>query len=83
MERHKVLDELKIHLRNAQQQMKLVANKHRREVEYMVRDQIYVKMRTYRRKSLVLRHNEKLAPRYHQPFEVLAMVERCLIGCHY
>ncbi|KAL2490354.1 Transposon Tf2-8 polyprotein [Abeliophyllum distichum] len=44
-ERDEVLEELKIHLHKAQQQMKSAADKHKREVEFANGDFVYVKMR--------------------------------------
>lgn len=74
LERDRILDELKIHLHRVQQQMKLAADNHRRDMEYKAGDWVYVKMRPYRQRSPVVRYNEKLAPRYYGPFEVLASV---------
>lgn len=70
LDRDKLLEELKIHLYKAHQQMKLAADKHRRKVEFATGDWVYVKRKPYRRKSLVTRSNEKLAPRYYRPFKV-------------
>lgn len=59
-ERDKLLDELKLYLGRAEQQMKNSADKHRRAVEFLACDRVYLKMRTYRRESLAHRINEKL-----------------------
>lgn len=48
LERDKILEELKVHLLRAQQQMKLAADKHRRDVEFATGEWVYVKMRPYR-----------------------------------
>lgn len=71
-ERDKLFEELKIHLNRAQQQMKTVADKHRRAVELTAGDMVYLKMRPYQRRSLAHRPSEKLAPRYYGPFKVVA-----------
>ena len=59
-----VLDELKENLRLAQQRMKLLADKHRRELTFEVGDWVYLKIQPYRLKSLAKKRNEKLSPRF-------------------
>lgn len=48
LERDAILDELKAHLIQAQQRMKLQEDKHRREVEFQVGDYVYLKLQPYR-----------------------------------
>jgi hypothetical protein len=69
-DRDDVLDNLKMQLIRAQQRMQITANKHRRDVEFQVGDQVLIKLRPYRQKSLVSRCNEKLAARYYGPYTV-------------
>lgn len=66
-----LLDELKEHLLKAQERMKNQADKHRKEVEYKKGEVVYLKLKPYRFRSLARRANEKLAPRYYGPYEIL------------
>ena len=67
-ERDAQLDELKFHLLRAQQVMKENENKHRSNVSFNIDDQVFLKLQSYRKKSLAHRYNEKLAPRYYEPY---------------
>ncbi|KAJ1383055.1 Chromo-like domain superfamily [Sesbania bispinosa] len=70
-ERNHMLDELKEQLVRAQNKMRTQANKHRREVEYQVRDVVFLKIQPYKLKSLAKRVNQKLSPRYYGPCEIV------------
>lgn len=52
----------------AQEQMKKSANKHCRKVTFDKRDQLYLKLQSYRFHSLASCLNEKLSPRFYGPF---------------
>ena len=69
-----ILLELKDDLQRAQHRMQQSANAHRRDVVYKVDDYVFVKLKPYLQQSLCTRLNEKLAPRYFGPFEVLRRV---------
>ena len=56
-DRNKMLDILKEQLGLAQNRMKMQADKHRREVEYQVRDMVFLKIQPYRFKKLSKRSN--------------------------
>ena len=51
--------------------MKVVAYAHMRDVQFEEGDMVYLKIRPYRQRSLANHRNEKLAPKYYGPYEVL------------
>jgi hypothetical protein len=50
--------------------MKAQADKHRRDVQLEVGDQVLVKLQPYRQNSVALRKNQKLGMRYFGPFTI-------------
>ena len=72
--RDAILDELKTHLLRAQSKMKVVADAHRRDVQFEEGDMVYLKIQPYRQRSLENCRNEKLAPKYYGPYEVLKKI---------
>ena len=42
----------------------------RRDVCFKKGDKVYLKLQPYRQKSLAMRPNEKLSPRFYGPFEI-------------
>lgn len=65
---------LQQHLRRAQQQMKMTADKKRSKRIFAVVDWVYFKMQPYVQRSLATRANLKLAFHYFRPFHVLLRV---------
>lgn len=70
MERDTILEELKQQLHKAQNNMKLQADKKRRDVSFDEGEMVYLKAQPYKYKSLAKRSNEKLSPRYYGPFQI-------------
>ncbi|KAH6778749.1 hypothetical protein C2S52_009986 [Perilla frutescens var. hirtella] len=65
-ERDGILEQLRVNLDRAQQRMLREANKHRRPLEFVVGDKVYLKFRPHRQRTLFA--NPKLAPRFFGPF---------------
>jgi hypothetical protein len=68
------LDNIKMHLANAQNRMKLQADRHRSEKEFTVGDKVFLKLQPYAQTSVVNRPCPKLAFKYFGPYEILARV---------
>ncbi|KAL0535770.1 hypothetical protein IC582_024695 [Cucumis melo] len=73
-ERDVALDALREHLLLAQQQMKLYADRKRRQVEFQVDDLVLLKIRPYRQATLRSKRNEKLSSRYFGPYKILERI---------
>ncbi|KAK8935082.1 hypothetical protein KSP39_PZI013667 [Platanthera zijinensis] len=61
-------------LRTAQDRMKAKDDKHRKEQEFTVGDEVFLKLRPHRQVSVTHRSNQKLAPRYYGPFHIIRRV---------
>lgn len=72
--RDQILEELKKYLLRAQQIMKKQVDGHRKDVQFEAGDHVYLKLRPYKWKTVANWKNEKLAPRYFRPFEILEKV---------
>jgi len=57
VDRDELLKELRVNLEVAQKRMEAQANKHRREVEYVVGEMVYLKLKPYRQASVAKRRN--------------------------
>jgi len=75
-ERNSMLDELKMHLDQAQQRMKMYADKKRREVEFQRGDRVFLKIQPYRMKILARKLNKKLSARFYGPCEILERIRK-------
>ena len=69
-DRDKALQQLKLHLAKAQEQVKQATNSHRWEVTFEVGDWVYLRLHPHKQNSAVQRINKKLAPRYYEPFQI-------------
>ncbi|KAA0033720.1 hypothetical protein IC582_013177 [Cucumis melo] len=69
-ERDLVISALKENLLIAQNRMKKQADLHRRELKFRV-DDVYLKLRPYRQRSLTRKRCEKLAPKFYGPYRII------------
>ncbi|KAG7570699.1 Retrotransposon gag domain [Arabidopsis thaliana x Arabidopsis arenosa] len=73
-ERENMILILKFHLLRAQHRLKQAADLHRSERSFDIGDSVFVKLQPYRQESVVVRSNQKLAPKYSGPYKI---VDRC------
>ncbi|TYK05420.1 Ty3/gypsy retrotransposon protein [Cucumis melo var. makuwa] len=73
-ERDIILVSLREHLRLAQEQMKLYADRKRRDVEFSVGEYVLLRIRPYRQITVRSRRNEKLAPRFFGPYKIIEKI---------
>jgi len=73
-DRQAQLDGLKLHLANAQNRMKIQADRRRSEKEFKVGDKVYLKLQPYAQSSVVNRVCPKLAFKFFGPYEILERV---------
>lgn len=74
LDQDEALKELKVQLSRAQLKMKESTDEHRRDIQFVVGDLVYLKLRPYRLKSMAKHPFEKLSPRYYGQFEVESKV---------
>jgi len=70
-ERENMILILKFHLLRAQHMMQQNADLHRTDRSFENGDYVFVKLQPYRQKSLVIRGNQTLAPKYFGPYKII------------
>lgn len=65
---------LKENLHQAQRKMKQMANKHWTKRKFEVNDQVYLRLQSFKQASLALRIDNKLAPKFYRPYNVLQKI---------
>lgn len=70
LERDVTLGELQFNIMKAQKRMKHYADKKRRDVTYEVGDLLYLKIRSYKQKTIARLINEKMGLRYYGPYKI-------------
>lgn len=74
VDRDEILLLLKANLARAQNWMKGIADKRRKELSFQVGDWVFVKLKPYRQNTLLLQNHTKLGRRYFGPFKVLKRI---------
>ncbi|KAH0773833.1 hypothetical protein KY290_010970 [Solanum tuberosum] len=74
VDRDEALTLLKANLACAQNWMKGLADKSRRELNYQVGEWVYVKLKPYRQNAIRLHQHPKLGRRYFGPFKILKRI---------
>ena len=72
--RAQMLQRIKEHLHQAQNRMKLFADKHRTEREFEVGDWVFLKLQPYRQQTVALRKNLKLTAKFFGPFQIMEKI---------
>ncbi|TYK19810.1 Transposon Tf2-11 polyprotein [Cucumis melo var. makuwa] len=66
-----MISALKEYLLVAQNRMKKEIDLYRRELKFKNGDDVYLKLRLYRQKSLARKQNEKLAPKFYGSYRII------------
>lgn len=66
-----MISALKENLLTAQNRMKKQADLHRRELKFQIGDNVYLKLRPYRQRSLARKRCEKLAPKFYGSYRII------------
>ena len=70
-ERDLAINALKRNLCIAQNRMKKMADRNRRELKLKIGDEVYLKLRPYRQRSLARKKCEKLSSKFYGPYEII------------
>lgn len=54
--------------------MKMFVDKKRTDRSFAVGDWVFLRLQPYRQKTVVLRHNLKLSPRFYGPFQIVERI---------
>ncbi|KAJ9542239.1 LOW QUALITY PROTEIN: hypothetical protein OSB04_028745, partial [Centaurea solstitialis] len=76
LDRDMMLDEIKMNLLKAQFRMKQQTDLSRKDVSFKSGEWAFLKLRPYRRKSLVMGNNPILLARFYGPYRVLEQIEK-------
>lgn len=74
LDRESTLKLLKEHLSQAQNRMKQLADKHQTERVFQVGDWVYLRLQPYKQATVQIRANQKLAPRFYGPYQIIQKV---------
>ncbi|XP_024029604.1 uncharacterized protein LOC112094007 [Morus notabilis] len=69
--RDAILQQLKVNLSQAQNRMRQVANRRRRDIQFHLGDLVLVKLQPYRQMTVVKHLNNKICRRYFRPFLIV------------